>query len=145
MKTLLKTIGVNLILLLVAGLPHVSALEQADKTLSPYFFVEKGESSIDHFPLKETQVETQITGVIAHVTVHQVYANTGSHPINGRYIFPASTRAAVHGMTMTIGEKVITARIKEKQAAQKEFDEAKKTGKSASLLKQHRPNVFSMN
>src|SRR6185436_3896661 len=33
---------------------------------------------------------------------------------------------------------------KEKQAAKQEFDEAKKQGKSASLLEQERPNVFSM-
>lgn len=145
MKPLLKILSVGVMCLLLAGHFPVSALEQTDKTLSPYFYVEKGESSLDHFPLKTTDVKAQITGVVAHVTVNQVYANTGAHPINARYIFPASTRAAVHGMTMTIGEKVIRAQVKEKQAAQKEFDEAKKTGKSASLLKQHRPNVFSMN
>jgi Ca-activated chloride channel family protein len=54
------------------------------------------------------------------------------------------TRAAVHGMKMKLGNRVITARIKEKEEATREFEEAKRTGKSASLLSQHRPNVFSM-
>jgi Ca-activated chloride channel family protein len=82
--------------------------------------------------------------VIADVTVTQVYENHGSVPINGRYVFPGSTRAAVHGMRMRIGDKTVTARIKEREQASKEFAEAKAAGKSASLLEQDRPNVFTM-
>jgi Ca-activated chloride channel family protein len=107
------------------------------------FFI--GRHRIDQFPLKETDVEVNISGVIADVHIKQTYSNDGTRPLNARYIFPASTRAAVHGMTMVIGEQVITAEIKERQAAQQEFDQAKKEGKGASLLKQQRPNVFSMN
>jgi Ca-activated chloride channel family protein len=119
--------------------------EILDQTLSPYFFIENGDPSVDQFPLKETDVEVNISGVIADVHIKQTYSNDGTRPLNARYIFPASTRAAVHGMTMVIGEQVITAEIKERQAAQQEFDQAKKEGKGASLLKQQRPNVFSMN
>ncbi len=118
---------------------------QNDRTLSPYFFIENGDPSLDRFPLEETEVEVNISGVIADVTIKQIYSNNGTRPINARYIFPASTRAAVHGMTMIIGEQVITAKIKGRETAQKEFAKAKKEGKSASLLKQQRPNVFSMN
>lgn len=115
-----------------------------DLTLSPYFIIENGDPSVDQFPLKETNVMVNISGVIADVRILQTYSNDGAHPINARYIFPASTRAAVHGMTMTVGEQVIQARIKERKVAQNEFDQAKEQGKSASLLKQQRPNVFSM-
>ncbi len=115
------------------------------KTLSPYFFIENGDPSVDHFPLKKTHVNVTITGVIADVAITQTYVNHGTRPITARYIFPASTRAAVHGMKMKIGEKIICAKVKERNIAQKEFDTAKKQGKSASLLKQQRPNVFSMN
>ena len=65
-------------------------------------------------------------------------------PINARYVFPASTRAAVYAMRMRIGDQVIVARIKEREKAKQEFDQAKQAGKSASLLEQNRPNVFSM-
>jgi len=116
-----------------------------EKTLSPYFFIENGDSSVDHFPLKKTHVNVTITGVIADVVVTQKYVNHGTRPITARYIFPASTRAAVHGMKMKIGEHMICAKVKERNIAQKEFNAAKKQGKSASLLKQQRPNVFSMN
>lgn len=116
----------------------------AEKTLSPYFFVEGEDSGTDNFPLKNTDVEVSVTGVIAEVTVRQTYANMGGEVINGRYIFPGSTRAAVHGMKMVIGERVIEAVIKEKEQARKTFEKAKKQGKNASLLEQKRPNVFSM-
>lgn len=119
--------------------------EDLDKTLAPYFLVEGADSSADHFPLKDTKVTVNIDGVIADTYVTQTYTNEGSSPINARYNFPASTRASVHGMTMQIGDKKITAKIKEKEEAKEEFDEAKSEGKSASLLEQQRPNVFTMN
>jgi Ca-activated chloride channel family protein len=116
-----------------------------DKTLSPYFFVEGGDPDLDRLPLKDTRVDVAITGVIADVTVRQVYENRGQRPLHARYVFPASTRAAVSGMTMTIGNVRIVAKIKEREQAKTEFESAKKEGKSASLLEQSRPNVFTMN
>lgn len=114
-----------------------------DKTLAPYFFV-KGDPSVDRLPLKDTRVDISVSGVIADVKVVQTYRNEGSRPINATYVFPASTRAAVYSMRMRIGDQVIVAKIKERQAAKHEFEEAKQQGKSASLLEQNRPNVFSM-
>lgn len=117
---------------------------RADRTLSPYFFIEGGDPSIDQLPLKDTRVEVAIAGVIADVSVRQVYENHGSRPIHARYIFPASTRAAVYGMTMTVGEVRTVAMIRERERAAREFEAAKREGKNAALLEQSRPNVFSM-
>ena len=128
--------------LLIPGGPALA--ETPSKTLSPYFFIEGGDESKDRFPLKSTSVETVINGVIADVKVTQRYANMGDRPINARYVFPASTQAAVHGMQMTVGEDVVVAQIKERQAAKQTFSEAKASGQSASLLEQERPNVFTM-
>jgi Ca-activated chloride channel family protein len=47
-------------------------------------------------------------------------------------------------MRMKIGNDVIVAKIKEREQAKQEFETAKKEGKSASLLEQARPNVFTM-
>ena len=118
-----------------------SAQTDDDKTLSPYFIVQ-GDPNVDHLPLKDTRVEIAVSGVIADVKVVQTYRNEGSRPINASYVFPASTRAAVYAMRMRIGDQVIVAKIKEREAAKQEFDTAKKEGKSASLLEQDRPNVF---
>jgi Ca-activated chloride channel homolog len=116
----------------------------ADKTLAPYFFV-AGDPGVDRLPLKDTRVQIDVSGVIADVSVRQTYRNDGPRPINARYVFPASTRAAVYAMRMRVGEQVIVAKIKEREQARQQFEQAKREGKSASLLEQQRPNVFSMN
>ncbi len=138
-----KWLCMALMVLAFAGQGYAES--PGDQTLSPYFYIENGDPLVDRFPLKKTEVVVGINGVIADVTVTQQYVNDGIRPINARYIFPASTRAAVHGMTMKIGDKLIRAKIKEREAAQQEFQQAQKEGKSASLLNQQRPNVFSMN
>jgi Ca-activated chloride channel family protein len=114
-----------------------------EKTLAPYFFVQ-GDPNVDHLPLKDTRVDIAVSGVIADVKVVQTYRNEGSRPINASYVFPASTRAAVYAMRMRIRDQVVVAKIKEREKARQEFDKAKQEGKSASLLEQDRPNVFSM-
>jgi Ca-activated chloride channel family protein len=148
MTTKISKLNVRFICLVLTAIAlasaSVSAQTQPDKTLSPYFVV-KGDPNVDHLPLKNTQVEIAVSGVIADVKVVQTYRNEGSRPINATYVFPASTRAAVYAMRMRIGDQIIVARIKEREAAKQEFDKAKEEGKSASLLEQDRPNVFTMN
>ncbi|MBI1752697.1 MAG: VWA domain-containing protein [Acidobacteria bacterium] len=119
--------------------------ESGDRTLSPYFFVKGGDSAVDQLPLKATSAKVAIAGVIADVKVTQVYRNAGSRALEAIYVFPGSTRSAVYGMTMTIGERVLKAQIKERGQARTDYEQAKAQGRSASLLEQHRPNVFQMN
>ena len=89
-------------------------MPEEDKTLSPYFFVQSDDPATDRLPLLKTGAEVNIAGVIADVTVTQVYKNDGKKPIEAVYTFPASTRAAVYAMKMTIGDRTIVARIKER-------------------------------
>ena len=92
--------------------------EGEDRTLSPYFFVNSGSPNADRLPLKSTKASVNISGVIADVLVSQVYKNDGRKPLEAVYIFPASTRAAVYGMKMTIGKRVIEAKIKKRDEAE---------------------------
>lgn len=144
-----KSTGFNLLsvclTLIAASIVAIPALAQTndDRSLSPYFFV-KGDPKLDRLPLKGTQVEIAVSGVIADVRVVQTYRNEGPRAINASYVFPASTRAAVYGMRMRIRDEIIVAKIRERDMAKQEFETAKNEGKSASLLEQDRPNVFSM-
>jgi len=115
-----------------------------DRSLSPYFLVEDGDPGVDRLPLKATRVEYAVSGPIAEVRVAQTYRNEGEEPLHARYVFPASTRAAVHGLTLRIGDRRIEARIRERERARREFEEARSRGRTASLLEEQRPNVFSM-
>ena len=113
----------------------------AAQTLAPYFTV----GDADALPLERTHASIRVEGPIADVTVTQVYRNRGTRPLEAIYVFPAGTRAAVHGLTMTIGQRVIEAQIRERAAARRDYEAARAAGKTASLLEQQRPNVFQMN
>jgi Ca-activated chloride channel family protein len=122
-----------------------TASQDPGKTLSPYILIKSDDPNVDRLPLLSTSVNATIAGVIADVTVTQTYKNYGSRPIEAVYVFPASTRAAVYGMKMTIANRVVVAEIRERVQARQIYETAKQQGKSASLLEQHRPNVFQMN
>jgi len=115
-----------------------------DKTLSPYFFVKSSNAKIDQLPLKSTKADVNIVGVIADVTITQVYENNGNSTLEAIYVFPASTKAAIYGMNMKIGDRTIVAEIRERFKAKQEYTKAKSEGKRVSLLEQKRPNVFQM-
>lgn len=141
----MKSVFCFIIWLVLAGVVIAQTGEEADKTLSPYFFVKSDDPNLDQLPLKSTTTSVDIAGVIADVRVMQVYKNEGKQPLEAIYIFPASTRAAVYGMKMTIGERTIIAKIGKREEARRDYEKALSEGKSASLLEQQRPNVFQMN
>ncbi|MFK7947344.1 MAG: TonB family protein [Saprospiraceae bacterium] len=116
-----------------------------DKTLSPYFFVQSDDKSVDQLPLLHTDADVNIAGVIANVKVTQLYKNNGKKPLEAIYMFPASTRAAVYDMKITIGKRIVQAKIEKKEKARADYEKAKDEGKTASLLEQQTPNVFQMN
>lgn len=140
--------------ILLAGVAAGRSAETAapDRTLSPYFLVKTSAAAadgapgaVDVLPLKSTRVEVTIAGAFAEVKVTQRYANTGSVPLEAVYVFPGSTRAAVFGLTLQVGERRLEAKTRERQEARRTYEAAKSAGKTASLLEQQRPNVFQMN
>ncbi|MGZ5892931.1 MAG: VIT and vWA domain-containing protein [Caldimonas sp.] len=132
-------------LALLAWSPANAYDSDAPKAESPYFQVASSDASIDRLPLKSTQVDVRIAGAIADVIVTQHYRNEGQRPIEARYVFPGSTSAAVYAMNVRLGDRLLVAKIREKQQARIEYETAKQQGKTAALLEQHRPNVFEMN
>jgi len=95
------------------------------------------------FPTLKTDIDVDIQGDLASVTVQQTFANPLNTPLNVTYLFPLNKDAAVYKMVMEVGNEVVQAQIKKKEAAQATFEQAKREGKSAALLKQHRPNMFT--
>jgi Ca-activated chloride channel family protein len=115
----------TLVGIVVGLLSHAASAAAAsspgdDRTLSPYFLVQGGDPAVDRLPLRSTRVEVAVSGVVAAVTVTQVYENAGRRPVHAEYVFPASTRAAVNGMKMTVGNQVIVAKIREREAARRD-------------------------
>ncbi len=124
MKSAIRLAVFFLLAILVFPRSSVQAGTEApdDRTLSPYFFVKSDDSAMDRLPLKSTSASVRISGVIADVLVTQIYKNEGKKPLEAVYVFPASTRAAVHGMKMTIGKRIIEAQIKKRDEARRDYE-----------------------
>lgn len=89
------------------------------------------------------EVEADVIGDLATVKVIQTFTNPFATPLHATYLFPLNEGAAVYEMTMEVGDERVRAVIKEKAEAQKTFETAKAEGKAASLVTEHRPNMFT--
>ncbi|MBI1261142.1 MAG: marine proteobacterial sortase target protein [Rhizobiales bacterium] len=94
-------------------------------------------------PLLATDVEIDVTGPMARTRVTQRFINPGDGWVEGKYVFPLPDNSAVDTLKMMIGDRVIEGQIKEKKEARQIYEEAKASGKKASLVEQQRPNVFT--
>jgi Ca-activated chloride channel family protein len=94
-------------------------------------------------PLKHTDVKADIAGYIASVNVTQQFHNPFSSKIEAIYVFPLPHNAAVHEFIMTIGPRRIRGVIREREEAQRLYQQAKSQGYVASLMTQERPNIFT--
>ncbi|MDE6739222.1 MAG: trypsin, partial [Lachnospiraceae bacterium] len=72
-RKLLSFLAVLVLLMGYAPTVHAEEETNEDKTLSPYFYVESEETGVDCLPLKSTDVNTTIEGIIADTYVVQTY------------------------------------------------------------------------
>jgi Ca-activated chloride channel family protein len=112
-------------------------------TQGTLFAYDKKGKDLGDCPLKNTSVNTEISGFISRVKVRQEFENSFAFPIEAVYTFPLSQKGAVDDMTMTIGSRVIHAKIMKRKEARQVYEQAKTEGKTASLLDQERPNIFT--
>jgi len=94
-------------------------------------------------PLQATDVTISIRGLLADTVVAQSFSNPTEQWMEGVYVFPLPTGAAVYSMRLVIGERIIEGRIEEREAAKKAYAVAKRQGRKASLVEQERPNIFT--
>lgn len=96
------------------------------------------------FPVTAMDITGNVDGdgVVWSVTAH--FENPLEAPIEATFTIPLPVGGAVVGMSMTIGERVIEADIKERDAARIEFEEAKDQGFTAALFEQDRAEIFTI-
>ena len=129
--------------LLVVILFFVFQISAQEITEGSLFAVNKKGVELGSCPLKRTVVKTDISGFLARVTVIQEFENNFTEPIEAVYTFPLSNNGAVDAMTMKIGERTIRGKILKREEARQVYEQAKTDGKTASLLDQERPNIFT--
>lgn len=94
-------------------------------------------------PILDTDVDIQVTGIVARARVRQTFRNPGDDWQEGIYVFPLPENAAVDHMKMNVGDRIVEADVKEKAVAQAVYEQAKSDGQRAALVEQERPNIFT--
>ena len=122
-------------------IPYAYAVARAD--LGGTIKVDTHDGQKFNLPALKTELEVDVEADLARVTVIQTFINPTKSSLHATYLFPLNKDAAVHGMQMEIGDEIVEAKINKIEKAKKIFKKAKKEGKAASLLTQHRPNMFT--
>ncbi|MDH4124098.1 MAG: marine proteobacterial sortase target protein [Gammaproteobacteria bacterium] len=94
-------------------------------------------------PLLNTDVNIQVNGLVARVSVMQEFENDSADWVEGSYVFPLPDTAAVDHLRMYIGDRFIEGEIREKAEARREYEAARASGKRTSLVEQQHANLFT--
>uniref|UniRef100_I3KJ23 VIT domain-containing protein n=1 Tax=Oreochromis niloticus TaxID=8128 RepID=I3KJ23_ORENI len=97
-------------------------------------------------PLKSIEVELEVRDHVATVVSTLNYENKEDKPLEAVFIFPLPGDAAVCHFSAEIGQTQIVAKVKEKQKAREEYDDALSSGQQAFLLEEsdQSPDIFSL-
>jgi Ca-activated chloride channel family protein len=93
-------------------------------------------------PVLSSSLELEVSGLLARASFTASFANPTEEWMQGVYLFPLPENAAVHGLHMVVGKRVVEGQIAEREAAERSYHSALQSGREAALLSQERPNVF---
>ncbi len=128
---------------ITAPAPKLAVVHPNDMNSGALLFETQTPGEYVQAPLVATDVQLDITGIIARGTVTQRFLNPSNGWVEGKYVFPLPDDAAVDSLRMQIGDRFIEGQIKEKREAREIYEAAKEDGIKASLVEQERPNLFT--
>jgi Ca-activated chloride channel family protein len=90
----------------------------------------------------DTDIQVEVAGLTARIGVTQVFQNSGQGWAEAVYRYPLALGSAVDRMRVLVGERILEGEIQEKVEARRRYQQAKSSGKTASLVEQQRANQF---
>ena len=102
----------------------------------------QGDGSSQHSVAMDTDVQVEVTGLVARISVSQVFRNSGRSWSEALYRYPLPDGSAVDRMTVELGQRILQGEIQEKKEARRQYQQAKSSGKVATLVEQQRGNQF---
>lgn len=102
-------------------------------------------ASGEKISLKGINVEGDITGLIFSFSLEQEYKNETGKPLEIIYTFPLGWQTALFGMEAEIGDTLLTAVVKAKEEAEKNYEEAIDQGNSAIMLQKTGTGLYTAN
>jgi Ca-activated chloride channel family protein len=95
-------------------------------------------------PLKQVKVRAEMVGDCCQTVVEQHFRNELDQVLEAIYIFPLPEDGAVIEMELVAGDVVVKAECREREEAEKVFEEARESGFQAGLLTQQRADVYTL-
>jgi Ca-activated chloride channel family protein len=95
-------------------------------------------------PLKAVQCEFLVEGGLAQVTVTQVFLQENKAPMDCLYQFPLPADASVYACEAQINDRVIHAKVEEREAARRLVKQKKAEGRRTALVESERENLFTL-
>ncbi len=121
------------------GLPVVSSL--ADARIGS-LLLRDGEQYVEA-PRLATDVDITVSGPTLRGRVTQIFNNPTSNWVEAIYVNPLPDGGAVDTLKMVIGDRIVVGEIKQRAEAKAIYEEAKRSGRKATLIEQERPNIFT--
>ena len=95
--------------------------------------------------LKEVKLSGNVCGEFVELSMKQVFENRGNNDIEAVYIFPIPDTAVITGFEATLGGRTLTAKVEDKKAAAKIYEDAIQSNGNTFSLEEVEDNVFKIN
>jgi Ca-activated chloride channel family protein len=122
-----------------SGLPVVSSLADV-RTGS--LLLRDGERYVEA-PRVAADYDITVSGPTSRARVTQIFDNPTKGWVEAVYVNPLPDGGAVDTLKMVVGDSVVIGDIKERVEAKAIYEEARRTGRKATLFEQERPNIFT--
>ncbi|PTY04457.1 hypothetical protein DB346_03205 [Verrucomicrobia bacterium LW23] len=109
-----------------------------------YGIVALMESTRVRLPLRAVECRFDILDDVVSVEIDQAYHNNQAKALDCLYTFPLPGDAAAYRCEMLVGQRVISARVEERQEARRVAAEAKAEGHRVALVEVERDNLFTL-
>src|SRR5215475_1253680 len=123
----------------VAGLPAVASLTQVR---AGSLLLRDGERYVEA-PRVATDIDITVSGPTSRARVTQIFDNPTKEWVEAVYVNPLPDGGAVDTLKMVIGDRFVIGDVKERGEAKAIYEDARQTGRKATLFEQERPNIFT--
>ncbi len=90
-----------------------------------------------------TDVEIEVSGLVAHARVRQRFFNGSKEFLEGKYRLPLPADGAVFAMRIELDGRLIEGVVREREEARIEYEAARSAGMATALVERQAADIFS--
>jgi len=99
----------------------------------------------ERIALCNVSVDAHLRDLLAEVEIAQTYRNDEPVNIEATYTFPLPVDAVLLGLTITLGDRVLSGVVVEKHEAEDTYEDALEAGNTAVMLQAIEPGLYTLN